>query len=484
MANIEKRGEGRYRITVSAGYDINGQKIRKHKTVTLDGKLPLKLQEKELQKLAAEFERQVETGQYLDGGKVTFKEFTDIWLRDYATTQLQPKTLFNYKDMLMSRILPELGHLQLRKIQPVHLIEFYNKISESGIRRDKKYIAKQELIEKINVLGKRKGINEFSNASGISVNTVSNICHGKKVQWRTVEKTSTFFGINARKLFTMVEKDMKLSSNSILHYHQLISSILTSAVQWQAILSNPSERVKPPKVRRREAAYYNEDQVEHMLDLLEKEDIRLKTAIYLVVFVGLRLGELSGLEWKDLDFKNNLIKIERASQYLSDKQKAPDERINTKDPKTDSGKRNISISPIVATVLNQYKAWQNKERLKLGDKWQRKDKDKYGEDYDCDRIFIKWDGSPIFPETPSKWFAKFREKYNLPKLSFHGLRHTNASLLISQGTDITTVGKRLGHSSSDVTMRTYAHALKRPDKEAAEKLENLFNKKTNKSKQA
>ena len=69
MANIEKRGEGRYRITVSAGYDINGQKIRKHKTVTLDGKLPLKLQEKELQKLAAEFERQLKQANILMVGR-------------------------------------------------------------------------------------------------------------------------------------------------------------------------------------------------------------------------------------------------------------------------------------------------------------------------------------------------------------------------------------------------------------------------------
>lgn len=120
----------------------------------------------------------------------------------------------------------------------------------------------------------------------------------------------------------------------------------------------------------------------------------------------------------------------------------------------------------------KYKALQNEERLKVGDQWE-----------DHDRIFTKWNGTPIFPSTPSKWFKKIREKYNLPDLKFHELRHTNASLLIAQGVDIRTISGRLGHSKTSITTYVYGHMLKKPDREAADKLEDLFNKNSKKGKQ-
>ena len=275
-----------------------------------------------------------------------------------------------------------------------------------------------------------------------------------------------------------------LSSNTISHYHRLLSSMLTCAVQWQVISSNPASRVKPPKVEKKEPKNYDEDVVAKMLLLLDKEHIRLKAILYLVLFIGMRLGELSGLEWKDIDLKSNTIQIRRASQYINDKNKQKDERVNAKDPKNPTSKRAIAISPVITKILKQYKAWQNEQRLKVGDLWQKKEKELFGDDYDNDRLFTKWDGSPIFPDTPSKLFQKFREKHNLPPLTFHQLRHTNASLLIAQGIDITTVGKRLGHSTPATTMKIYAHALQRPDREAAQKLENIIMNRKAKQKKA
>lgn len=252
--------------------------------------------------------------------------------------------------------------------------------------------------------------------------------------------------------------------------------MLSTAVHWQVITSNPVERVKPPKIENEEPNHYDEEQVKHLFDLAENEHIRMKTIIYLVIYVGMRLGELSGLEWKDFDFDNRLMQIRRASQYLNDKKLKKDERIITKKPKNKKSIRVVSIPQELIDVLKEYKKWQNAEELKLGDKWQRKEREKYGEDYNNDRLFTKYDGSPIFPKTPYKWFKEFREKHNLPPLTFHQLRHTNASLLIAQDVDIVTVGKRLGHATPATTMRIYAHALRRPDREAVEKLENRLSK--------
>lgn len=137
-------------------------------------------------------------------------------------------------------------------------------------------------------------------------------------------------------------------------------------------------------------------------------------------------------------------------------------------------------------ILRQYKLWQNGVKADLDNLW-----------IDSDRIFTKRNGEPIFPQTLGKWFSTFikrhnkkimedktipeedKEKYLLDNLNFHGLRHTSASLLIGEGLDVATVSKRLGHAE----LKIYTHALQIADKEAADKLENLFNKKEETQKQ-
>lgn len=487
MASITKRGENTYRITVYTGYDVNGKKLRKLKTVTLDPSLTERQVYKELQKIAAEFERQVETGQYLDGGKVTLQEFAERWMHDYAEKQLAPKTISSYSEMLSRRIIPALGHIPLNKLQPVHLIEFYNNLEEEGMRLDGKYKAKPRLIEEIHGFGNKKGYAAFARAVGVSDKTIASLCKGGNTTPAIEGKKSTYLGMDIKKLFSPSAMSLRLTSNTISHYHRLLSSMLTDAVQWQVIYNNPAERVKPPKVDRKEPRHYEEEDVERLLEVLEEEHIRIKTVVYLVLFAGMRLGELSGLEWPDFDFNNLRINIRRASQYINFKDKPKDEKILTKRPKNETSIRSITIPQMVFDVLKQYKQWQNAEKLMLGDKWQRREREKLGDSYkDNQRLFTTYDGSPVFPDTPSKWFQKFLDKHNLPPLTFHQLRHTNASLLIAQGVDVSTVGKRLGHSTPATTMKIYIHALQKPDQEASEKLEKRFNnfKKTGNKKQA
>lgn len=111
MANIEKRTENTYRIVVSAGYDAGGKKLRKYKTVTLLGGMTDRQREKELTRQAVLFEQEVENGTYLDGAKITFAEFAQIWLEGYAEKKLAPGTLKPYKMRLGKRIIPALGHI-------------------------------------------------------------------------------------------------------------------------------------------------------------------------------------------------------------------------------------------------------------------------------------------------------------------------------------------------------------------------------------
>ena len=390
--SIENRGKNSYRLIVSCGMDNDGNQIKKTRTVKASSP-------KEAEKLLAIFIAEIEKGQFVAPSKLTLSDFVERWLRDYAETNLAPKTLFRYKQILDSRILPAMGHLKLEKIQPVHLLEFYNNLREEGIRTD--------------------------------------------------------------------GKPGSLSESTILYHHRLLSSILQDAMQWQIIASNPASRVKPPKAVKKQAACYDEIQTAALLEAANKEPLRYTVLITLAVATGLRRGELMGLEWKDINFEKGTLEVRQASQYL------PGKGLFTKDPKTETSKRIISVPTSVMAFLKQYKVTQSEERLKVGDLWQG-----------SDRLFTTWDGKPMHVDTISKWFPEFLRRHSLPPLPFHGLRHTAATLLIGQGLHAKTISNRLGHSNISTTMDIYGHALKSADREAADKLDHLFIQKNAKKGQA
>ncbi len=203
-----------------------------------------------------------------------------------------------------------------------------------------------------------------------------------------------------------------------------------------------------------------------MLDLLEDEPIQYRTMIHLLLYTGMRRGELCGLEWKDIDSQKFLIHILRESLYL------PEKGIYEETTKTLSSERVIKIPTDLLDSLNKYKAWQASERLSLGDKW-----------HDSDRLFTAWNGKPVHPDTVTGWFHKFIVRNNLPDISIHSLRHTNATLLIASGVNIRTVSNRLGHAQTSTTGNIYAHAIRSADEAAAETLQNILSpvKKVSKS---
>lgn len=453
MGAWKPRGKNSYRLTVSQGYDSNGKKIQKQKTIHI----PEGLTEKQLAKALTieldKFEKEVQRGTYLDGN-ITLNEFADKWMKDYAETNLKATTLARYKK-LMERILIALGHKKLDSIQPTHLIEFYKNLGETGIRDDYKYKLKEDIITSIPDFEKK------ISSAAINPRTIKQIIDGKVTTKEIAEKICKVLKKPVQKVFDTVDTDKKLSPKTINHHHRLISAMLTTAVQWQLILSNPCERVKPPKVERQEAEYYDIEEVEQMMDILESEPLKYKAMIHIIIFCGLRRGELINLEWSDINFDEETISVSKQLQYL------PEIGIyEVESAKTDAGNRIISIPSALADLLKEYKTWQDGEKIKWGDTW-----------VDSGKLFTKENGEPIHPHTPSQWFNKFIKRHNLPPLTFHQLRHTNASLLIGQGVDVATVSNRLGHADKSVTLRTYAHVIKEHDREAADKLGNLFGKK-------
>ena len=248
-----------------------------------------------------------------------------------------------------------------------------------------------------------------------------------------------------------------LAPKTVRDHHMVISSILSTAVKWGLLDKNVATRADPPSVPHREISYLNEAETKDMLLALNKEPIQYRLMIILLIYSGIRRGELCGLEWKDFDFENRRMKIVRSSQYVGHKS------IVEKCPKTHAGVRGLSIGPMVCQLLREYKVWQMEQRLKVGDQWN-----------ESDRLFTQWNGLPIHPDTVTDWFKKFIKRNNFPHVTLHSLRHTNATLMISEGIDVATVSKRLGHASKAITLDVYVHALKSKDAEAADKLDNIL----------
>jgi len=452
MAAHEKRSNNTYRLSVFQGYNSNGKKktpIRK----TIE--IPDNMSEKQLKKFLDEqsllFQIEVDNGRFLDASKINFEFFSERWLKDYGEKQLQPKTLAEYKNYLR-RINQAVGHIKLNKLQPSHLNEFYNNLAESGVRFDNKYFLVQHFADQIST--QKQAI---ATGANINISTVYNLLKGKPTTSIIAGQLSEYLGITVKKLFNVVESEQGLNPKTILHHHRLISAILNKAVKWQVILSNPATRVELPKVKPKEAACYDDEQVLQLFTLLTNEPLKYQVAIYIALYGGLRLGEVTGLEWSDIDFEEKSISITKSRQYI------PGLGTYDKQPKTERSVREIKLSNGVLELLHQYKVQQDNESLRLGSKW-----------IDSKKIFTQWNGLPMFPQTPSQWFSKWLKRTGFPKVTFQQLRHSHASILIGNGADIATVSRRLGHSKITTTINTYTHAMKNKDAIAADLLDDLL----------
>ena len=389
--SIEKRGKNSYRLTVSEGFDLNGNPMIHRKTVHGT--------KKDAEVELAKFVTEVQNGLVVDGKSLKFSEFTEIWKRDYGSKELAPSTYKRYCRMLETRLLPYFGHFYINKIRPTDIMKFY------------------DLLEKDTQLVRKKGNN----------------------------------GTKTKK---------PLSGKTILEHHRLLRAMLHRAVYWQLIVSNPAERVQAPRAKKPKRRSYDDEQTKILLENLEQlsiEDTKYKVAIILTVFTGVRLGELMGLEWQDIDFKNGIISINRSSQYLSDM------GVFTKVPKTESSIREIAIPEFIISLLEEYKLWYEEQKSIYNELWN-----------DSNRLFVQADGKPMHPSTISKWFVKYVGQIGLPVINFHGLRHTNASLLVAQNIDKAIISARLGHAQISTTLNFYVHPLLSHNRKAGYALENLL----------
>ena len=253
-------------------------------------------------------------------------------------------------------------------------------------------------------------------------------------------------------------KGKELSYSAMYDYYKLINVMLNRAVYWELLNSNPNNKVQKPKKEKKKRKFYDLSQIKYLLSCLKNECIKYRALIMLALDSGARRGEICALRWPDINFETRTLIIDNSLKIV-------DGIVDEENAKTCSSNRIIILSEATIEVMKEYKEWQDNYIKEMGSKWKG-----------TDRIFTDAFGGPMNPSTCYKIFTKIIKKYGLEHIRFHDLRHTSASLLISEGINIKAVSERLGHSSINITLDIYTHIFEKDRIKSANKFDEIIKK--------
>ncbi|HHY39236.1 MAG TPA: site-specific integrase [Clostridia bacterium] len=245
-----------------------------------------------------------------------------------------------------------------------------------------------------------------------------------------------------------------LSTRSVQHDHRVLHEALEHALKWGLIPKNPLDGVECPRYERPEAKFLMPDEVKKLLDAA---DPFMRAFVLTVACTGLRAGEALGLQWKDIDFKENRIFVSRALQKL------PGQDYSLREPKTKKSRRAVVIPPELTEVLREHRKRSLEERLQHGPGYE-----------DWGLVFHRPDGRPCNPSVIYRRFKKLVRGAGVTDVNLHGLRHTHSTHLMMLGVPPRVVQERLGHSSVNLTLDTYSHVSSSLQGIASEKIRDLF----------
>jgi integrase len=302
--------------------------------------------------------------------RLTVAEYLDRWLDDYARPKLGERTVMSYETTLRLHVIPQVGHLQLTALKPLHVQAIYASMRAKG-----------------------------------------------------------------------------LSGTTCLHTHRVLREALKWAVRWELAPRNPADSVDAPRSTTKPARTSSLEELARLLKAADETP--LGVLVRLAVHTGMRLGEVLGLRWQDVDLENQCLRIELTF--------GADGRFRK--PKTESSRRTISLDDEIAEDLAAHRRAQLEHRLSLGPDYE-----------DNDLVFADPLGRPRSQHSVDRAWNHIRKVAGVPDMRIHDLRHAMASVALSEGINIAVVSKRLGHANVSTTLDIYRHVMPGEDKEAARTL--------------
>ncbi len=418
MASIKDLGQGKYRVFICDGFKADGSVNRTSKVITAKSKRDA---EKQAQVLEVDFKR----GQQIQFAHAeNFNDLVTIW-REEKKPDMERKTQERYEGFLEDFIIPYFGRMKVKKIGPCNIRDYLKTLRKDGVRKD-----------------------------------------GKPGAY---------------------------SEKTIRHYYMFLQTLFKLAVEREMIDISPFVRLEAPKVHKHEARYYEESEIAQLLKCLEgeydktlieiggTEDIfsfdnltsRQCTDIFnaymrrIYILTALvsacRRSELIGLTIDNVDFKRNGIMINQTGHYTSDKglyfvgylkNDSPCKYVDMPLSMMEELRTYIQVRKSFIDLMG----WEDGGYLFISLKTGR----------------VTTAGGPMMPDVISKWFEKFLERNNLPKITLHEVRHTSISYLINQHVDIKRVSDRAGHQNTRTTEEIYGHIFAKTRRATADIYENLF----------
>ena len=406
MGFVEKRGKNSWRICTQIKVRSEWEWVRI--TLRMDPALSEDVQRRDAQRELRKLEARL-AGELED--TPTLKEWSEIWLSQHLGDDASPVTVENYRYLLSSRILPQLGDKFLPDLTPAILTDWLH-----NLRKEKRKTTRlpDEKLKR----PRREG----------------------------------------EQLITDAQAAKPLSVKTALNYYGCMKTMLAAAVRTGLLEYNPMDRVPRPKKRKKKKATLPEAEVVALLQLIIAEaETPLKMAVLLAMLCSLRLGEVGALKYSSVDWTAGTITVDRSLKYT------PATGPFIAETKTDAGDRVITLPPSMVRILRDA-MWQDvMEEEEDLDAWKG-----------AGWIVHSRHGARVNKDTPSKWFRKFADAHGYQGLTFHGLRHVHASVLLQHHVDLQSVSSRMGHSDPSVTLRAYADAMPARDQEAAATMDQLL----------
>ncbi|MFS0782088.1 tyrosine-type recombinase/integrase [Bacillus sp. 1P06AnD] len=249
--------------------------------------------------------------------------------------------------------------------------------------------------------------------------------------------------------------DEGYSTNTIRKIHQLLNQAFKQAVKWKKIAHNPVMDADPPSVKTKDTVIWSFDEIHRFLEHCKEE--RHYITFLLAIYTGMRRGEILGLKWSDIDFKKKIIRVERTLIHI------PEKGYQLSPPKTFKSKRQVPITDYILNELITHKEQQDEWKERLGETYQ-----------DNNLVICTEQGTFQDPRNLLRVMKRLCEKAKVTSICIHEIRHTHASILISEGVDIVKVANRLGHSKPKTTLDTYAHLIPTDQDEVADTFHNAL----------
>ena len=248
------------------------------------------------------------------------------------------------------------------------------------------------------------------------------------------------------------QAEERLSTRSVRYVLFILRNALNKAVRWGLVARNVAGLVDPPRAKYKEVRVLSPEETTRLLEAARGDPI--ESLVVLAVSTGLRLGEALGVKWRDIDIERRQMRIDKSLQRISGA------GLVLSETKTPRSRRTIVLPVIAAEALRRRSADQRADRRAFGPTWP-----------ESGLVFTSSTGHPLDPRNVQRSFRRIVRKAKLPRMRFHDLRHSCASLLLAQGIAPRVVMETLGHSRISVTMDTYAHVIPALQREAADAID-------------